>query len=93
MAKTDNYEEILKALRGIHEQHPTQNLGRHLSLALSDYPDLFGLTDKEFLFAINKYSTELELDIVSDSKIENISNESYGYELSDDEEEDWEDEL
>lgn len=38
-------------------------MGRHLATALDGYGDIWGLTDKEILFALEKYKSELELDI------------------------------
>ncbi len=48
-------------------------MGRHISTALDGYGDVWGLTDKELLFALEKYSTELEIDIPhTDGSIEDI---------------------
>ena len=62
MRKSDEYTQILSLLKELHSQYPTYNIGRHLALALSDYSDLWGASDKEILFALEKYETELELD-------------------------------
>ena len=62
MKKTDEYSQILSLLKELHSQYPTQNIGRHLSLALADYSDLWSTSDKEILFALEKYETELEID-------------------------------
>jgi len=43
--------------------YPEYNLGRHLSTALDGYGDVWGLTDKEFVFLLSKYKTRMELDI------------------------------
>ena len=37
-------------------------MGRHLSTALSDYGDFWGITDKELLFALTKYKSQLDMD-------------------------------
>lgn len=42
--------------------YPQYSLGRHLSSALADYGDFWDITDKELCFALEKYSTLLELD-------------------------------
>ena len=47
----------------LHGAYPTFGIGRHLSTALSDYGDPWGMTDKEILFALKKYQEELSLDI------------------------------
>jgi len=38
-------------------------MGRHLATALDEYGDIWGLTDKEVLFALEKYKSQLELDV------------------------------
>jgi|TARA_R110002126_G_scaffold2898_2_gene15972 hypothetical protein len=38
-------------------------MGRHIATALDGYGDVWGLTDKEILFALEKYKSELELDV------------------------------
>ncbi len=62
MRNTLQYNKIIKALQSLHKTHPTYNMGRHIATALDGYPDVWGLTDKEFLFAVNKYITELDMD-------------------------------
>jgi hypothetical protein len=59
---TLQYNKIIKALQSLHKTHPTYNMGRHIATALDGYPDVWGLTDREFLFAVNKYITELDMD-------------------------------
>jgi len=38
-------------------------MGRHLSTAFSDYGDVWNLTDKEMLFALEKYKAQMDMDI------------------------------
>ena len=49
-------------LESLHKAHPTYNIGRHISTALDGYDDIWGVTDKEFLFALEKYELELNMD-------------------------------
>lgn len=63
MSKKTHYQQALHTLQELHKSFPTYNLGRHLSTALSDYGDTWGLTDKELAFALDKYKTELEMDV------------------------------
>lgn len=63
MSKKTHYQQALHTLQELHKSFPTYNLGRHLSTALSDYGDIWGLTDKELAFALDKYKTELEMDV------------------------------
>jgi hypothetical protein len=37
-------------------------MGRHLSTALHEYNDLWGVSDKEMLYALEKYEIELNID-------------------------------
>lgn len=59
--KPSNYKTILKLLYELHKQHPTISLGQHLSTALDGYGDLWGVSDKEFVFAIEKYIATAEI--------------------------------
>lgn len=63
MKKPINYKKaIFKLLHELEESHPSYTMGMHISTALSDYGDFWGISDKEFLFALEKYQTQLELD-------------------------------
>jgi hypothetical protein len=37
-------------------------MGKHLSTALYEYNDVWGVSDKELLFALEKYEIELNID-------------------------------
>jgi hypothetical protein len=63
MSKKPNYyRQILQTLERLRKAHPTYNIGRHISTALDGYDDIWGVTDKEFLFALEKYELELNMD-------------------------------
>jgi len=49
-------------------------MGRHISTAFDEYGDIWGLSDKEVLFALEKYKTQLEMDIphTDDSELDEI---------------------
>lgn len=72
--KPNQFKEIVSVLTDLHKDFPSYNLGRHLSTALDGYGDVWGMTDKELLFALQKYKTELELDAPhpSDEEIDEI---------------------
>ena len=61
-------------LENLHKAHPTYNIGRHISTALDGYDDIWGVTDKEFLFALEKYELELNMDVdhIDQEEIEQI---------------------
>jgi hypothetical protein len=77
MSKKNNYEKALYILEELRKDFPTYNLGRHLATALSDYGDIWGMTDKELVFALEKYKTEIEMDIphTDESELEKIIKE------------------
>jgi hypothetical protein len=61
-------------LESLRKAHPTYNIGRHISTALDGYDDMWGVTDKEFLFALEKYELELNMDVdhIDQEEIEEI---------------------
>lgn len=72
MSRTPDYKKkFIDLLHKLSKQYPAFGLGRHISTALSDYGDFWGIPDKELCFAIEKYMAELELDE------ENIASEDY----------------
>jgi len=74
MRKSNYYNQIIQLLQQLHTAYPSYNMGRHLSTALDEYGDVWGLTDKEILFALDKYKSQLELDIphTDDKEIDQI---------------------
>tara|TARA_R110000868_G_scaffold206288_3_gene455065 strand:+ start:516 stop:791 length:276 start_codon:yes stop_codon:yes gene_type:complete len=63
MRNPNYYQQIIHVLESLHKAHPTYNIGRHISTALDGYNDMWGVTDKEFLFALEKYELELNMDV------------------------------
>jgi hypothetical protein len=61
-------------LENLHKAHPTYNIGRHISTALDGYDDVWGVSDKEMLFALEKYELELNMDVdhIDHEEIEKI---------------------
>ena len=60
--KEDEYSEIISLFQELNKKYPTYSIGRHISTALDGYDDIWGVTNREFLFALNKYATTLEMD-------------------------------
>jgi hypothetical protein len=72
MTKPNYYRQIIQTLGRLHKAHPFYNMGQHLSTAM-DGSELWAVSDKELLFSLKKYETELEMDIAHDEKdLENI---------------------
>jgi len=75
MAKQPNYyRQIIRTLNRLQKGYPTYNMGRHLSTALHEYNDLWGVSDKEMLYALQKYEIELNMDInhIDEEEIDDI---------------------
>lgn len=74
MKPTSSYEQILSVLVELKESFPSYNMGRHLDTALNEYKDIWGMTDKEMLYALNKYKSQLTLDVPhpDDTEIDKI---------------------
>ena len=93
MSKKTHYQQALQTLQELNKSFPTYNLGRHLSTALDEYGDLWGMTDKELAFALDKYKTEIEMDVphVDETEIDKIIKEGMDLDniLKEDEEEDY----
>jgi len=74
MRSPNYYRQILQILERLRKAHPTYNIGRHISTALDGYDDIWGVSDKEFLFALEKYELALNIDVdhVDEEEIEKI---------------------
>jgi len=82
--KPNNYNNVIHLLQELHTLHPTYTMAMHLATALDGYHDFWGVTDKELLFALNKYKVQLELDspITEDKDIEKIIKDGMNLSLS-----------
>lgn len=94
MRQTNYKLEAIAVLKQLANTYPNQLLSTHISLALSEYPNFDGISDKEFYFILEKYRCEKELDmnIASDADVESIINDSRNLTLEnllDDEDEDY----
>ena len=91
MRNPNYYKKSISLLEEIHKSYTTFTIGRHISTALSDYGDFWGIPDKEFFFALEKYLTELSIDnmSISEAYIERIIKDAENLDslLMDDEEE------
>jgi hypothetical protein len=87
-----NYNNIILILEELHKNFPSYNMGRHISTALDEYGDVWGMTDKEMVFALSKYKSQLDLDVqhADDSEIDKIVKEGMDLDniLNEEEEED-----
>lgn len=72
------YKKSIQLLEELYRKYPTQTLGQHISTAFSDYPDLWPVSHKEFYYALEKYNSQKELDIL------HIAPEDYVQKIVDD---------
>ena len=77
MRKPNYYNQIIHVLQQLHTAYPEYNMGKHLATAIDEYGDIWGLTDKELLFALDKYKTQLEMDVphTDESELDQIIKE------------------
>lgn len=71
--KQNYYKQILDVLIELKKLYPSYTMGKHLSTALDDYGDTWGLTDKEVLFALTKHKAKLELDVPHETDEDEIN--------------------
>ena len=60
--KLNHYSQAINTLQELHKLYPHYNMGRHLATALDEYGDVWGITDKELSFALDKYKSQIEMD-------------------------------
>jgi hypothetical protein len=96
-SKINYFKKVLTLLQQLHKDYPNQTLATHLSTALQDYGNTWGLSDKELSFAIEKYQLELEINnFVPDKDLAKIIEEGMHLDkidLYNDQEEDEEDDY
>lgn len=59
----DEYKEIINILSQLHTDFPEHNLGKHISTALSEFSDVWGVSDKELLKAFKTYKETMHTDV------------------------------
>jgi hypothetical protein len=88
--KATHFNQIIHLLQELKKEYPSYHLSQHLASALGDYKDLWGIADKEMLFALTKYKAELEFNIASDQEVDQIMRDAQNLDkLLHEEEEDY----
>lgn len=84
-SKQEIFSEIIKLLKDLNKKHPDQNILRHISDATSEYPSLWEVSNKEFLYLLEKYEVSMYLPdedelthIINDGK--NLHTKEFGSE-------------
>jgi hypothetical protein len=72
--RQSDFAKLISLLTELHKSYPYYGAGRHLATILADYGDIWGMTDKEMVFALEKYKLQLEMDVphAGDSDIDEI---------------------
>jgi len=60
--KPNHYNHVIQVLQELHKLYPSYTMSMHLATALDGYRDIWGITDKELLFALEKYKAQLEME-------------------------------
>jgi hypothetical protein len=66
------FRKFIKLLEELHKDYPDYNIGRHFCTAFDGYGDLWGVSDQEIAFALEKYKRQLESDYFPDVDIDKI---------------------
>jgi hypothetical protein len=85
--KATHFNQAMQILQELKKEYPSYHLCQHLSSALGGYKDLWGVADKEMLFALQKYKTELEFNIASDDEVNEIMKDAQNLDVLFEEEE------
>jgi hypothetical protein len=82
MGRPNDYYRVLALFQQLHTSYPNYNMGRHIATALDEYGDVWGLSDREILFALEKYKSELDMDVphTDESEIDQIIKEGMNLE-------------
>jgi hypothetical protein len=74
--KINFFKKLIAQLQELHNDYPNQSVATHFAIALQDYGNIWGLSDKEVSFAIEKYQVELELNnFIPDKDLDKIIEE------------------
>lgn len=75
MKKLNYYNKAVHILQELKKDFPNETLGQHLSTAFADYPDTWSLSDKEVLFALEKYQLEKDNQYLGETYVDKIYND------------------
>ena len=64
--KISQYNKCLQILQQLKINFPKYSLGQHLSTALDEYKNLWGVSDKDLLASLIEYQNQLQTDVLHD---------------------------
>jgi hypothetical protein len=70
--KPNYYAEALLILKELQGMYPSYSLGTHIATAFEGYADLWGVSDKEAVYALTKYKASLEMDVPHETNDEEV---------------------
>lgn len=90
-SKPNLYSDILEVLKELKVLYPSYSMGKHISTALDDYRDIWGLSDKEVLYAFTKYKAQMQMDVpheTDEEELKQIMDDAMNLRIGDDFDED-----
>ncbi len=72
-SKPNYYTEILAVFTELKTLYPSYSMGKHMSTILDEYGDVWGMTDKEFLYAVTKYKAQMQMDVPHETGEEELN--------------------
>lgn len=78
--KQNSYTKIVKLLEKLHTTHPSITIGRHISTALGEFSDVWGVSDEEVFKCFLAYQERLETDVSRETSNEQEEIERIIYE-------------
>lgn len=89
--KLNLYTDIINVLIELKTLYPSYSMGKHISTALDDYRDIWGMTDKEVLYAFTKYKAQMQMDVpheTGEDELKQIIDDAMNLSIRDEEEDD-----
>lgn len=90
--KPNLYGDIISVLSELKTLYPSYSIGKHIATALDEYGDIWGMTDKEVLFAFTKYKAQMQMDVpheTGEDELKQIIDDAMNLSIRDEEEDDY----
>lgn len=70
------FNNIINVLKDLYKKYPDMDVCRHISDATAEFPSIWGVNNKEFLYQIEKYKVELDNNLPSEREVEQLYKDS-----------------
>lgn len=90
--KLNLYADIINVLMELKTLYPSYSMGKHISTALDEYGDIWGMTDKEVLYAFTKYKAQMQMDVpheTGEEELKQIIDDAMNLSIRDEEDDDY----